>query len=66
MGGASQRLLLLTGATGFVGGAVRPALAREGWRVRCLTRDAARPKREPTLDWVQGDVAELWLPRDTR
>ena len=37
-----ERSLLLTGATGFVGGAVRPALAREGWRVRCLTRDAAR------------------------
>ena len=53
-----ERSLLLTGATGFVGGAVRSALAREGWRVRCLTRDAARAqKREPTLDWVQGDVA---------
>jgi uncharacterized protein YbjT (DUF2867 family) len=54
------RSLLLTGATGFVGGAVRPALAREGWRVRCLTRDAARAeKREPTLSWVKGDVADL-------
>jgi len=54
-----ERSLLLTGATGFVGGAARPALAREGWRVRCLTRDAARAKkREPTLDWVQGDVAD--------
>src|SRR5512144_2396867 len=51
--------MLMTGATGFVGGAVRPALAREGWRVRCLTRDAARAqKREPALDWVQGDVAD--------
>ena len=37
-----ERSLLLTGATGFIGGAVRPALAHEGWRVRCLTRDAAR------------------------
>lgn len=54
-----ERSLLLTGATGFVGGAVRPALAREGWRVRCLTRDAARArKRAPALDWVQGDVAD--------
>lgn len=51
--------LLLTGATGFVGGAVRPALAAKGWRVRCLTRDAARAKRrEPSLDWVEGDVAD--------
>src|SRR5512140_2293359 len=54
-----ERTLLLTGATGFVGGAVRPALAGEGWRVRCLTRDLARARRrEPTLDWVQGDVAD--------
>jgi len=54
-----ERSLLLTGATGFVGGAARPALARAGWRVRCLTRDRARArKREPDLDWVQGDVAD--------
>jgi len=51
--------LLLTGATGFVGGAVRPALAAKGWRVRCLTRDAARARRRaPDLDWVQGDVGD--------
>ena len=54
-----ERSLLLTGATGFVGGAVRPSLAREGWRVRCLTRDAARAReRQPGLDWVQGDVGD--------
>lgn len=59
MGGASGRSLLLTGATGFVGGAARPALARGGWRVRCLTRDAGRARSsEPTLDWVQGDVGD--------
>ena len=59
MADSSQRTLLLTGATGFVGGAVRAALARDGWSVRCLTRDAARArKRAPALDWVQGDVAE--------
>jgi uncharacterized protein YbjT (DUF2867 family) len=56
---SSERSVLLTGATGFVGGAVRPALVREGWRVRCLTRDAARARRrEPALDWVSGDVAD--------
>ena len=57
---ASQRTrVLLTGATGFVGGAVRGALAAQGFRVRCLTRrvDGAR-KRQPGLDWVEGDVAE--------
>jgi uncharacterized protein YbjT (DUF2867 family) len=54
-----ERWLLLTGATGFVGGAVRPALAAKGWRVRCLTRDKARAReREPALEWVQGDVGD--------
>jgi uncharacterized protein YbjT (DUF2867 family) len=54
-----KRSILLTGATGFVGGAVRPALATNGWRVRCLTRNAARARtREPAFDWVQGDVAD--------
>ena len=55
----SERSVLLTGATGFVGGAVRPALAREGWRVRCLTRDAARARaRSPRSTGSQGDVAD--------
>jgi uncharacterized protein YbjT (DUF2867 family) len=54
-----ERCLLLTGATGFVGGAVRPALAAAGWRVRCLTRDATGARRRaPTVDWVQGDVGD--------
>ena len=54
-----ERSLLLTGATGFVGSTARPALAASGWRVRCLTRDAARARtREPALDWVQGDVGD--------
>jgi uncharacterized protein YbjT (DUF2867 family) len=54
-----EHRLLLTGATGFVGGAVRPALAAMGWRVRCLTRDAARARRrEPDLEWVEGDVGD--------
>jgi len=53
-----SRRLLLTGATGFVGGAVRPALVRAGWQVRCLTRNATRAReRAPGLDWVEGDVA---------
>ena len=56
---AAQPTLLLTGATGFVGSAVRPALASSGWHVRCLTRDAAQArKRQPALDWVGGDVSD--------
>lgn len=52
--------ILLTGATGFVGGAVRPALAARGWAVRCMTRDVARARtRESALDWVEGDVRNV-------
>jgi uncharacterized protein YbjT (DUF2867 family) len=54
-----EQTLLLTGATGFVGGAVRAQLVEKGWRVRCLSRDVARAqKHEPSFDWVQGDVAD--------
>ena len=56
---AARRTMLLTGATGFVGGAVRPALAAVGWHVRCLTRDVARAReRQPALDWVGGNVGD--------
>jgi uncharacterized protein YbjT (DUF2867 family) len=56
---AAQPTILLTGATGFVGSAVRPALAARGWHVRCLTRDVAQArKRQPALDWVRGDVGD--------
>jgi uncharacterized protein YbjT (DUF2867 family) len=56
---AARPTMLLTGATGFVGSAVRPALAALGWHVRCLTRDAAQArKRQPALDWVGGDVED--------
>src|SRR6478735_10875589 len=56
---AAAPTLLLTGATGFVGNAVRPGLAAKGWRVRCLTRDVARARRRlPAVDWVEGDVGD--------
>ncbi len=51
--------MLLTGATGFVGNAVFPALEAAGWDVRCMTRDLARSQtREPARHWVQGDLAD--------
>ncbi len=54
---AGAPTVLLTGATGFVGSALEPALRAAGWRVRCMTRDAERARaRAPQLEWVQGDV----------
>ncbi|HWA73810.1 MAG TPA: NAD(P)H-binding protein [Polyangiaceae bacterium] len=50
---------MLTGATGFVGGALSPALTENGWKVRGMTRDAEHARRrEPALEWAQGDVAD--------
>ena len=59
-----ERSLLLTGATGFVGGAVRGALAREGWRARCLTRDLAGAKSASPRS--TGWRVTWWSPRRVR
>jgi len=53
-------LVLLTGATGYVGGRLLPRLVRAGYRVRCLAR---RPEhlegRVPAgVDVVRGDVLD--------
>lgn len=52
--------ILLTGATGYVGGRLCPLLVAEGWRVRCMAR---RPEdlteRVPNdVHVVRGDVFE--------
>lgn len=55
----TDKRILLTGATGFVGAAAQAALVAAGWQVRCLTRDAVKARRlQPQLDWVNGDVAD--------
>lgn len=51
--------VLLTGATGFVGRSVLPALLRAGWQVRGLSRDPRRARdRWPEVEWVGGDVGD--------
>lgn len=54
----TDRLALVTGATGGVGRAVAEALLRHGWRVRALTRDPDRARRVGPggVDWVAGDA----------
>lgn len=50
-------VVLLTGATGFVGRHLYPELVRSGCAVRCLTRDVERARaRWPDRQWVGGDV----------
>ena len=48
--------VLVTGATGFVGRALVPALVAAGHEVRATTRDLARARRAPHVAWVACDV----------
>ena len=54
-----SKLILVTGATGYVGGRLVPRLLEAGYRVRCLVRDRNRLQGRPWLDRVEvvnGDV----------
>lgn len=46
-------LILVTGATGYVGGRLVPRLLAAGYRVRCLVRDPSRLQGRPWLDQVE-------------
>lgn len=51
-------MVLLTGATGFIGRHLWGELAASGYEVRCLTRDVERARsRWPERTWVAGDVS---------
>ena len=51
-------LVLIAGATGYVGGELLKALLKAGYTVRCLARrpEALRAKAFPGLEVVEGDV----------
>lgn len=54
------RRVLLTGATGYVGGRLLTALVSRGEHVRCLARDSSRLSQRvsPGVEIVQGDVTD--------
>lgn len=53
----SARTLLLTGATGFVGGHLLTELRRRGWQVRAASRNPDRARAQRTADeWVRLDL----------
>ena len=56
----SQSRVLLTGATGYVGGRLLPALETAGYSVRCIARrpEFLEHRVGPTTDVVQGDCLE--------
>ncbi len=49
----NSNLILVTGATGYVGGRLVPRLLEKGYRVRCLVRDPARLQGRPWLNRVE-------------
>ncbi len=48
--------ILLTGATGAIGGLLLPALLEHGSPVRALVRDPARADLDPSVEVVKGDL----------
>jgi len=57
---SSSGTILLTGATGYIGGRLLPRLESRAERVRCLTRrpEALRGRTAPSTEIVAGDVLD--------
>lgn len=57
---ASAGLILLTGATGYIGGRLLPLLAADGWRVRCMARqpDHLSQRVPEGVEVVRGDLLD--------
>ncbi|MCA9254599.1 MAG: SDR family NAD(P)-dependent oxidoreductase, partial [Phycisphaerales bacterium] len=56
-------VILVTGASGYIGGRLTPRLLAAGYRVRCLARDPRKLATrhwasDPNVEIVQGDVAD--------
>ncbi|MBK8834970.1 MAG: SDR family oxidoreductase [Anaerolineae bacterium] len=58
---ATNAPILVTGATGYIGGRLVPRLLEMGYRVRCLVRDPSRLQGRPwqgQVEIVAGDVLQ--------
>jgi uncharacterized protein YbjT (DUF2867 family) len=56
----AKPLILLTGASGYVGGRLLPSLENQGYRLRCLARhpEILKPKVSPSTEVAAGDVLD--------
>ena len=57
-----KRLILVTGATGYVGGRLAPRLLEAGYRVRVLARDPGRLQGRPWIDQVEVVKGDVFRP----
>lgn len=57
--------LLVTGATGYIGGRLVPQLLERGHDVRVLVRDPQRIARRPWISKVEVQVGDLEIPGST-
>ena len=58
---SEEPLILVTGATGYIGGRLVPRLLAAGFRVRCLVRDISRLQGRvwrDSVELVEGDVLQ--------
>ena len=60
------RRVLVTGATGYIGGRLAPRLVEAGHRVRALARDPGRLRDAAWVDDVQVVRGDLEVPADVR
>lgn len=59
---SNSKLILVTGATGYVGGRLVPRLMAAGHRVRCLVREPARLQGRAWLEQVELATGDMLQP----
>lgn len=60
-----SRTIVITGATGFIGGVLAKRLTSAGWHIRALVRSASYHKRPKDIaaEWLIGDLGDVEILR---